>query len=77
MTQKADKNNIEEITRRLDVIIYLLLKKEEDTTVKQMIAQLSEIGFKNYEIAKILGKTESHVAKELSLLKKSSKEYNK
>ena len=68
--------NIEEITKRLDVIIYLLIKqtKEKDeTTKKEMIAELFEWGLKDFEIASILGKTRSYVSSEITKLKKGKK----
>lgn len=67
--------NIEEITKRLDVIIYLLLKQnqEKGATTRQIIKELNDIGLKDYEIAKIFGKSRSYIASEVTLLKKSKK----
>lgn len=74
MTKK--EIDIDEITKRLDVIIYLLIKqtKEKDeTTKKEMIAELFEWGLKDFEIANILGKTRSYVSSEITKLKKGKK----
>ena len=67
--------NTEEITKRLDVIIYLLLKQiqEKGATIRQIIKELINIGLKDYEIAKILGRSRSYIASEVTLLKKSKK----
>ena len=72
-------SNSEDIIKRLDVIIYLLLKqnKEQEATTRKMIKELNDIGLKDYEIAKIFGKSRSYISSELTLLKglktKSSK----
>lgn len=61
---------MEEITRRLDVVIALLATiatKDEDTTLREKVLMLDGFGLKPSEIASILGKTSSHVSKELSL----------
>ncbi len=70
--------NIGEITKRLDFIIYLLLKQkkqndEKDITLRKRIEEINVFGLKDYEIARILGKSRSHVAKELTLIKKQKK----
>jgi len=70
-----DKLDTSEITKRLDIVIYLLLKqnKEKDSTTRQTINELSNLGLKYGEIAKILGRSGSYVASELTLLKKLKK----
>jgi len=72
MTGKEFMNS-EEIAKRLDIIIYLLLKQslEKGTTTRQIIKELNDIGLKDHEIAKIFGKSRSYIASELTLLKKS------
>ena len=61
-----------EIIRRLDVVIYFLLKKDmqEGTSNREIIKQLYGLGLKDVEIAGILGRSRSYVASEISLLKK-------
>ena len=61
---------MEEVTRRLDVVIALLATiatKDEGTTLREKILMLEGFGLKPSEIASILGKKSSHVSKELSL----------
>jgi len=62
----------ESMVKRLDVIIYLLLKQNQDkwSTSRQMIKELNDLGLRDYEIAKILGRSRSYIASELTLLKK-------
>jgi len=65
-----------EVVKRLELIIYLLLKKGEhegQITKREIIKELSEWGLKDYEIANILGRSRNYVAKEISQLKKSKK----
>lgn len=71
MTDKGSSNS-KDIIKRLDVVIYLLLKQsqEQDTTTRQMIKELNDIGLKDYEIAKIFGKSRSYISSELTLLKR-------
>lgn len=71
MTDKGSSNS-KDIIKRLDVVIYLLLKQsqEQDATTRQMIKELNDIGLKDYEIAKIFGKSRSYISSELTLLKR-------
>jgi len=65
-----------EITKRLDIIIYLLIKQTQEkgeSTKKDMIAELFEWGLKDHEIAKILGRSRSYVASEITKFKKYKK----
>jgi len=70
---RSNNSTLEEIKKRMDLIIYLLLdiKKQEGKKAKEIIKELSEWGLKDYEIANILGKTRSYIASELSKTKKS------
>ena len=71
-----EKIGIQIIDRKLSVIIALLLKIANnggEATLKDQIADLSSFGLSSAEIASILGKTVSHVSKELSELKKKQK----
>lgn len=73
MPEKSNTINFEDITKRLDVIIYLLLdkKRNEGKSNREIIKELSELGLKDTEICKMLGKSRSYVAKELTLIKKN------
>lgn len=59
---------LESINRRLDALIFLLLRKEE-LSVKENVAILSGTSLSNKEGAGILGITEKHYAKEKCLAK--------
>jgi hypothetical protein len=61
--------------RLLGVIIALLLRQSEDETpsLKQQIETLDELGLRPSEIASILGRTSTHVNKELSGIRKAKK----
>jgi len=61
---------MEEVTRRLDVVIALLATiatKDENTTLREKILMLEGFGLKPSEIASILNKKSSYISKELSL----------
>jgi hypothetical protein len=60
------------IERRLDAIIHILLRQTEmqEMSTRGRIELLSEIGLKDSEIARILGRTRGYVASELSLHRK-------
>jgi hypothetical protein len=75
MTKENEEINVEEVTKRLDVIIYLLLeqKRQAGVSKKQIINELSTLGLKDWEIARILGKTRSYVSSELTQIKKPNK----
>ncbi len=75
MTKEKSQMNMEEVTRRLDVIIYLLLeqKRQAGMSTRHIIKELTTLGLKDWEVAKILGKTRSYVSSEITLIKKSSK----
>jgi len=68
-----EHQNISELTKRLDVIIYLLMKQNQERggTTRQMIKELNDIGLKDIEIAKIFGRSRSYIASELTLIRKS------
>lgn len=59
------------------VIVALLLRREEDTTpsLRQQIETLYDLGIKKpSDIAEILGKTGTHINKELSGIRKLRKQ---
>jgi len=61
--------------RLLKVIIALLVRQREQevTPLKQQIEILNNLGMRPVEIAEILGKTPTHVNKELVGIRKHSK----
>jgi len=68
--------DLEEITKRLDTIIYLLIKQtreKDEAKKKEVIAELFELGLKDFEIAKILGKSRGYVSSVITVYKKSKK----
>lgn len=65
----------DEILRKLEMIAKLLaMNLLKDKPSSEQIEKLNELGFKNKEIATILGKTENNVKVTLSDLKKSKKQ---
>lgn len=62
----------QEISAKLSTLISLSLM-EKDINLRQRIIIMSNSGLKNTEIAKILGISQVHVAKEKSLAKKGMK----
>jgi hypothetical protein len=70
------KNDATESTNRLlKVIISLLLRGKEEAplTLRQRIEILANLNLKPFEIAEILGRTNTYVNKELSGIRKSRK----
>ena len=66
---------LKEISRKLDIIIRLIILQQiKNKPVKEQIIELYKLGFSNKEIARMLGKSESHVAKEISIYRKQIKE---
>lgn len=71
-----DSNSTESTNRLLRVIVALLLRREEESTpsLRQQIETLYDLGVKKpSDIADILGKTGTHINKELSGIRKSRK----
>ncbi len=68
---KTDQN--QEILKRLDTIVYLLLEmkdKEGKMQIKDKIRILNDAGLDYNQIAKILGKSPGNIAVQLTFLKK-------
>lgn len=68
--------NLEDVTKRLDLIIYLLIKQSQEkdkATNREIIGELFEWGLKDLDIAKIFGKSRGYIASEITQLKKSKK----
>ncbi|OGG84116.1 hypothetical protein A3A42_03685 [Candidatus Kaiserbacteria bacterium RIFCSPLOWO2_01_FULL_55_25] len=76
MAQTMDTDNTESTNKLLRVIVALLLRREDEATpsLRQQIETLFDLGIKKpSEIAEILGKTGTHINKELSGIRKSRK----
>lgn len=66
--------DLSEVTRRLDIIINLLLDiKAEDTSKRTKIQELAGMGLSPAEIGDIVGWSASSVSSELSKIKKAKK----
>lgn len=66
----SEGKNLEDLTRRLDVVIALLANiatKDEDTTLRDKIVMLDGLGLKPSEISSVLNKKANYISKELSL----------
>lgn len=68
----TDKIDFESTNRLLRVIVALLLrgKTDETPTLKQQIGMLSDLGLRPTEIALTLGRSPTHINKELSGIRK-------
>ena len=69
-----DQDPMQSTNRLLKVIIGILIRGGENPMpLKQQIETLSNVGLRPVEIAEILGKTATHINKELSALRNRSK----
>jgi bisphosphoglycerate-independent phosphoglycerate mutase (AlkP superfamily) len=70
-----DNNTLESTNKLLKVIISVLLRGRDETplTLRQRIEILADLRLKPAEIAEILGRTNTYVNKELSVIRKSRK----
>ena len=70
-----EREQLHEITKRLDVLIGLVIQNVQrdgkNANIRGQIQILSGLGLRPAEIAGILGKTNSFVNKELTLLRRS------
>jgi len=70
-----ENNTLNDIKKRLEVVISLMLheraERNGNLSLKDDIKILDSIGLRPIEIAEILGKTNKHVSKELSNLRKN------
>jgi hypothetical protein len=71
-----DTNDLNSTNRLLRVIIALLLrgKDEQNPSLKRQIEILADLSLRPAEIAEILGRSSSHINKELSGLRKGRRE---
>lgn len=67
-----DSIDLESTNRLLRVVIALMLRARSDKALnlRQQIEILSNLGMKPSEIAVILGKTNTHISKELTGIRK-------
>jgi hypothetical protein len=64
----------ESTNQLLRIIIALLLEQSESfPTLKQKVAFLDSVGMGPAEIGRLLGRTTTHISKELALLRKARK----
>jgi DNA-directed RNA polymerase specialized sigma24 family protein len=66
-------SNPMEATNRLLKVIIAILIRERKRPLRQKIETLDSLGLRPFEIADILGKTGTHINKELSGLRKQMK----
>lgn len=75
MAKTKDNVNTELTSRLLMVIIALLLRRKEEAVlpITQQIAILHDLGLRPTEMAQILGRSSTHINKELSGIRKRNK----
>lgn len=71
-----EKNGVDSTNKLLKVIVALLLRQNEEMSLREQIGILSSLALKPVEIAEILGRTNTYVNKELSGIRKNKK-FNK
>lgn len=66
---------LEGLTKRLDALIFIMLSKKGDefTLLKEQVSVLDKLNFRPKEIATILGRTPTHITKELTSIRKAKK----
>ena len=71
-----DKNELQSTNKLLRVIVALLLRRrdEQTLTLRQQIEILNDLDIKPVEIAEILGRNNTYINKELSVIRKSRKQ---
>jgi IS30 family transposase len=77
MKEENNNKNEEDIVLRLDIIIGLMLGKKQELNTRDKIEKLKGVGLSYREIAKILGRKETYISKEMSLMKKERKKHKK
>ena len=68
IVMQKEEINLEEITKRLDIIIGFLMEQAQEksgASNREIIGRLSESGLKDTEIANILCRTRGYVSSEL------------
>ena len=71
--------DVEGIERRLDALIHILLRQAEvqEMSTRRHIELLNNLGLRDAEIARILGRTRGYVASELSVIRSGGKSRGK
>lgn len=73
----AKNEQLFELNKRLGVVISLLLrmlpKEGSPLTLRDQIKLLEDLGMRPKEIGSILGRTPSHISKELAIIRKEKK----
>jgi len=71
-----DKYTLESTNKLLRVIVALLLRRkdEQSLTLRQQIEILDDLGIKPAEIGEILGRANTYINKELSVIRKNRKQ---
>lgn len=77
----AKENDILELNKRLGIVIALLLKiipkGADGISLRDQIQLLADLGVRPKEIAEILGRTQTHINKELTGLRKGKETKSK
>lgn len=72
MTEDIFEKAMNKLTKKLDVMIYLLLdgRRKDGVSARDMVKELMDLNLKDTEIASILGKSRSYISKEMSQIRK-------
>jgi len=67
-----EKDKIDDVLKRLDILIYILLRQEklQEMTGRDHIGLLTSLGLRDIEIANILGKSRGYIASERTKIRK-------
>lgn len=75
--ENQEKSTLFELNKRLGVVISLLLRMTpvggKILSLKGQVKVLSDLGVRPKDIADILGRTQTHISKELAGLRKNKK----
>lgn len=74
MNDNLSTNDFGDLSKRLDALIYLMLNKVDGQPMllKDQVRLLDNLSFRPVEIAAILGKTQTHISKELASVRKTN-----
>ena len=75
--EKILNEQLSEFNKRLEVVISILLriipKEEKSISLKEQVRILDSLGIRPRDIADILGRTPTHISKELAGLRKEKR----
>ena len=76
MAKMLENESLESTNRLLRVMICLMLRRDGDQpmTLKQQVEILNKLGMRPTEIAATLGRTPTHINKELAGIRKAQKQ---